>query len=95
MRFGKRAELGDFSSRAWDVFWQDYGGQDDESQFVFLSFLTLIVLSTLEVKLQEYGYCDWNVATVTGTLPAMEPERLGHISLGQENPRMWMNAAPG
>jgi len=26
---------------------------------------------------------------------AMEPERLGHISLGQENPRMRMNAAPG
>ena len=26
---------------------------------------------------------------------AMEPEKLGHISLGQENPRMRMNAAPG
>ena len=26
---------------------------------------------------------------------AMEPERLAHISLGQENPRMRMNAAPG
>jgi len=26
---------------------------------------------------------------------ATEPERLAHISLGQENPRMRMNAAPG
>jgi len=26
---------------------------------------------------------------------AIEPERLAHISLGQENPRMRMNAAPG
>ena len=26
---------------------------------------------------------------------AFEPERLGHISLGQENSRMRMNAAPG
>jgi len=26
---------------------------------------------------------------------AIEPERLAHLSLGQENPRMRMNAAPG
>ena len=26
---------------------------------------------------------------------AIEPERLLQISLGQENPRSWMNAAPG
>jgi len=26
---------------------------------------------------------------------ATEPERLAHISLGQENPQMRMNAAPG
>jgi len=26
---------------------------------------------------------------------AIEPERLAHISLGQENPRMRMNASPG
>jgi len=26
---------------------------------------------------------------------SVEPERLGHISLGLENPRMRMNAAPG
>jgi len=26
---------------------------------------------------------------------AIEPERLEQISLGQVNPRLWMNAAPG
>jgi hypothetical protein len=30
-----------------------------------------------------------------GNADAIEPDRLMQISLGQENPRTWMNAAPG
>ena len=40
--------------------------------------------------------CAKNVlALIDDVSAATEPERLAHISLGQENPRMRMNAAPG
>jgi len=40
--------------------------------------------------------CALNVwALIDDVSAATEPERLAHISLGQENPRMRMNAAPG
>jgi len=40
--------------------------------------------------------CALNVlALLDDVSAATEPERLAHISLGQENPRMRMNAAPG
>jgi len=40
--------------------------------------------------------CALNVlALIDDVSAATEPERLSHISLGQENPRMRMNAAPG
>jgi len=40
--------------------------------------------------------CAFNVlALIDDVSAATEPERLAHISLGQENPRMRMNAAPG
>jgi len=35
------------------------------------------------------------LALIDDLSAASEPERLAHISLGQENPRMRMNAAPG
>jgi len=35
------------------------------------------------------------LALIDDVSAAIEPERLAHISLGQENPRMRMNAAPG
>jgi len=35
------------------------------------------------------------LALIDEASAATEPERLAHISLGQENPRMRMNAAPG
>jgi len=35
------------------------------------------------------------LALIDDVSAATEPERLAHISLGQENPQMWMNAAPG
>jgi len=40
--------------------------------------------------------CAFNVlALIDDVIAAIEPERLADISLGQENPRMRMNAAPG
>jgi len=40
--------------------------------------------------------CALNVfVSIDDLSAATEPERLAHISLGQENPRMRMNAAPG
>jgi len=40
--------------------------------------------------------CAFNVlALIDDVSAATEPERLAHINLGQENPRMRMNAAPG
>jgi len=40
--------------------------------------------------------CAFNVlALIDDVSAATKPERLAHISLGQENPRMRMNAAPG
>jgi len=40
--------------------------------------------------------CAFNVlALLDDVSAATDPERLVHISLGQENPRMRMNAAPG
>jgi len=40
--------------------------------------------------------CAFNVlALLDDDRAATEPERLAHISLGQENPRMRMNDAPG
>jgi len=49
--------------------------------------------STNEVR---GAICVLNVlALIDHVSAATEPERLAHISLGQENPRMRMNAAPG
>jgi len=40
--------------------------------------------------------CALNVlALIDDVSAATEPERFAHISLGQENPRMRMNVAPG
>ena len=66
----------------------DEGGQEE-----YLINASLFCSSTNEVR---GDICAFNVlALIDDVSAATEPERLAHISLGQENPRMRMNAAPG
>ena len=62
-------------------------------EFVFLRIKTNFGSVRKEVRVHNCVEAELQLIDVAAF--AIEPERLPHISLGQENPQTWMNAAPG
>jgi len=62
---------------------------------LFLALLFGVFLVLPEIKCLVTLCVENSLALIDEAVAAMEPERLGHFSLGQGNPRMRMDAAPG